>query len=186
MKIPALAALAVLAALALPAGAVAGLPKISNTLIVPNKSIGGVMLGAKASNVVAAWGKTKECQYQCHYEGAMVANGSPAFANVLLESKTGKPPYKVWQISIALPTKLVGTKSKPIFSSPLTAFKTAKGIGLGSKESELKTAYHGLEKLSSTPGFGEYELPGGGEKATLFVLQNGKITSIVVESHRGG
>lgn len=187
MKTQTVAALATLAALALPATAAAGLPKASDLLIVPSKSIGGVALGAKPSAVTKAWGKNKECEYQCHYEGAPPANGTAGFGNVLLESKTGKPPFKVWQISIALPSKLVGTQSRPVFDSPLTSFRTSKGIGLGSKESELKAAYHGLKKVPTGGGYVFFELPGPGEKTTLFVLQSGhRITSITVESHRGG
>lgn len=173
--------------LALPTAAGAGLPKASSSLIVPGRSIGGVALGATSGQITTAWGKTPECKTQCRYPGVAPTGETEAFANVLLESKTDNAPYKAWMITIAVGTKVVGEKAKPDFNTPLTAYKTSKGIGLGSKESELKAAYHGLKTVSDVAGNKVYELPGGGEEGTIFVLFNStKITSITVESHHGG
>ena len=65
--------------------------------------------------------------------------------------------------------------------------KTAKGIGLGSKESELKRAYHGLEKQVVIPGLTLYTIKGPKEIATIFTVgATSRVTGITVESHPGG
>ncbi|HEV7482478.1 MAG TPA: hypothetical protein VGO13_05200 [Solirubrobacterales bacterium] len=65
MKARIVAVLFATVALALPAAAQATLPKTTNTLIVPGKSIGGVALGGSVASVTKAWGPNKTCEYQC-------------------------------------------------------------------------------------------------------------------------
>jgi hypothetical protein len=183
MKARIVVVLSVTLALALPAAAQAGLPKTGNTLIVPAKSLGGVTLGASSKSVVKAWGKTSECVYQCTYEG----KNSGEIGSALLESKTTTSTPKVWNVFIAVSQTLVGKTEKPNFSTPLTRFKTSKGIGLSSKLSELKAAYHGLKKTTSLAGgISAYELKGPKESFTSFTLNHGRITEIQVASHPGG
>lgn len=174
-------------ALALPASAGAALPKPSSTLIVPNKSIAGVALGAKISQVKKAWGKGGKCEYDCVYEAARKnETEGPSLARVLCEEKRQGAPRTAWMISISVGYKTVGTETVPTFKTPLTAFKTAKGIGLGSKASELARAYPKAEK-QGTAGAYWYEIPGPKEAATIFVFSNGnRVTTITVELHPGG
>jgi hypothetical protein len=175
---------AIAVAAALPAVAGAGLPKQGNTLIVPNKSIGGIALGAKAAQVTAAWGGGK-CELQCVFEGPKSATGGPAAASVLLEKKSESAPAKVWLISLNAGTKLRGNDSVPDFDTPLANFKTSKGIGIGSTVAELVKAY---PKAKRHP-VGEsayYSLSGPGEIATNFNTQEKRITNIDVELHPGG
>jgi hypothetical protein len=175
-------------ALALPAAAQAALPKTSNTLIVPGKSIGGVALGGSLSSVTKAWGPNKACEYQCLYEGKAGAGETPSLGSVLLETKTSGGPGKVWMIFINVAQKTIGDKLVPDFNTPLTRFRTAKGIGLGSKVTELKQAYHSAKKSSTgTSDLSFYTIKGPKEIATNFTVgAAGKITSIQVESHPGG
>ena len=166
-------------ALALPAVAQAGLPKAGDTLIVPAKSLGGVRLGSSPAAVVKAWGKTSSCSYQCLYEG----KNSGELGSVLLESDANGRNYKVWTVFIAVSQTIVGTTAKPNFHTPLTKFKTAKGIGLGSSLKELKQAYHAIKKVTTT----YYELRGPKESSTSFQLSaGGRIVSIGIRSHPGG
>src|SRR4051812_13790435 len=58
-----------IAALALPAAAGAGLPKTKNTSIVPGTSMGGVKLDMKRSKVLAKWGAGKCSGDLCTWEG---------------------------------------------------------------------------------------------------------------------
>lgn len=170
---------AVALALVLPAAAQAGLPKTGNTLIVPAKSLGGVTLGSSAAAVVKAWGKTSSCTYQCLYEGKNVGE----LGSVLLESDAGGQNYKVWSVFIAVSQPIVGSTTKPNFNTPLTKFKTAKGIGLGSSLKDLRQAYHAVKKVTTT----YYELGGPKESSTSFQLSPaGRIVSIGVRSHPGG
>ena len=174
-------------ALALPASAGAALPKPSTTLIVPGKSIGGVALGATASNVQKAWGKTKDCEFQCVYEGGKHGDETAANAGVLLEAPaSGSGPAKVWRVFLTVGLKKVGSELKPDLNTPLTEFTTSKGIGLGSTIGEVKKAYPGAKKFSSS-GFTEFTLKGKKEIETQFVFSNStKMTSVVVASHPGG
>ena len=174
-------------ALALPATAGAALPKPSTTLIVPGKSIGGVALGATASKVKKAWGNTKDCEFQCVYEGGKNGDETAANAGVLLEEPaSGSGPGKVWRVFLTVGLKKVGDELKPDLNTPLSEFKTSKGIGIGSTVGEVKTAYPAAKKYSST-GFTEFTLKGKGEIETQFVFSNStKVTSVVVASHPGG
>jgi hypothetical protein len=171
--------LAVALALVLPASAQAALPKTGDTLIVPAKSLGGVALGGSPAAVVKAWGKTSSCSYQCLYEG----KNSGELGSVLLESDANGQNYKVWSVFIAVSQTIVGSTTKPNFNTPLTKFKTAKGIGLGSSLKELRQAYRAVKKVTTT----YYELGGPKESSTTFLLSAaGRIESIAVRSHPGG
>jgi hypothetical protein len=183
MKIRLAVSLAAIAALALPVAAQAALPKTSDTLIVPTKSIGGVALGGSPTAVTKAWGKNAECEFQCLYEGPRHTGETPSLGSVLLETRGNA--VKVWEIFITVGENDEGVRPKPNFDTPLTRFKTAKGIGLGSTAAELTRAYHGLKKQSS-PDFTYYTLKGPKESATVFSAPAGKITEISIMSHPGG
>jgi hypothetical protein len=182
MKARIVVALSVTLALALPTAAQAGLPKAADTLIVPAKSIGGVALGSTPTGVVKAWGKSKECKYQCLYEG----KNSGELGSVLLESNASGTNYKAWSVFISVSETIVGATTKPNFDTPLTSFKTSKGIGLGSSQRELTQAYHALKKLSVGSGVFSYSLKGPKESFTSFTVDQGRITSIAINSHPGG
>jgi hypothetical protein len=187
MKARIVAVLLATMALALPAAAQAALPKMSNTLIVPGKSLGGVALGGSTASVTKAWGPNPACEYQCLYEGKVGPTESAATASALLEAGAKGGGNKVWEVFIDVGQTNTGTNPTPNFNTPLTRFKTAEGIGLGSKVSELKRAYHGLKKQVVIPGLTLYTIKGSGKIATIFsVGATGKITGINVESHPGG
>jgi hypothetical protein len=175
--------------LALPGAATAALPRTGDTLIVPGKSIGGVTLGAGPAKVKKAWGPAKTCPYQCLYVGTAPKGGTAALGSVLLEN-TGKSvpavakDARVWTAFIVVGDRRVGTQLVPDFRTPLTRFRTAKGIGLGSTAKQLKAAYRGLKKAPGTVVV--YTLGGKGTIETQFTLIGGRVTSIAVRSHRGG
>ncbi len=177
-------ALAALAAL-LPAPAGAALPKPKNDLIVPAKSIGGLALGAPHGGVTSAWGANSACtEISCIYSAPTQPEEDPAFAGALLDK--GAKGFKVWQLYIHVGETLQSGKSKPDFDTPLTAFKTSKGIGLGSSGTEVERAYPAAQKIGGSGG-STYTLKGAGESATIFsTAASGKVMSIVVEAHPGG
>jgi len=174
-------------ALALPASAGAALPKLSTTLIVPGKSIGGVALGATASSVKKAWGNTKDCEFQCTYEGGKHGDETATSADVLLEQPaSGQGPAKVWRVFISVGQKMVGSELKPDLNTPLTEFETSKGIGIGSTIGEVQRVYPSAKKESES-GFTNFTLKGKGEIETTFTCAGApKVTSILVSSHPGG
>lgn len=183
MRIRIFVSLTAIVAFALPAAAQAALPKTNDTLIVPAKSIGGVALGSSPTAVTKAWGKNAECEFQCLYEGRRHTGETPSLGSVLLEKRGSA--VKTWEIYIIVGQNEEGVQPKPNFDTPLTRFKTAKGIGLGSTAAELTRAYPGLKKQSS-PGFTYYTLEGPKESATVFSAPAGKITEISIMSHPGG
>jgi hypothetical protein len=174
-------------ALAITAVAGAALPKPKTTLIVPGKSLAGVPLGATAAKVQKEWGHSKECEFQCTYEGGKNGDETAAHADVLLQQPaSGKGPAKAWQILISVGAKTVGDESKPDFNTPLTAYKTSKGIGLGSTIGEVQRAYPSAKKTTS-PSVTIFEVKGKKEINTIFDCVGAtKVTAIAVESHRGG
>jgi hypothetical protein len=167
---------------AVPTAAGAALPKAKSDLIVPSHSIGGLVLGSNPGQVKAAWGG-KTCEFSCAFQGPKVSGGSPAYGNVLLEKKGST--LKVWQIAIAVGFVPAGAESKPEFNTPLAAFKTSKGIGLGSKVSELEAAYPKAKK-TKTPNGPFFSLQGPGLSATNFNTIENRVSIIAVESHSGG
>lgn len=173
--------------LAITAVAGAALPKPKTTLIVPGKSLAGVPLGGTATKVQKEWGPSKECEFQCTYEGGKNGDETAAHAGVLLQQPaSGKGPAKVWQIYINVGSKTVGNEAKPDFNTPLTAYKTSKGIGLGSTIGEVQRAYPSAKKIAS-PGVTVFEVKGEKEIVTIFDCNGAtKVTAIAVESHRGG
>ncbi|MBS1891956.1 MAG: hypothetical protein JST59_11730, partial [Actinobacteria bacterium] len=174
-----------LALLAAPSVAGAALPTTTDTLIVPAKSIAGVALGASAKSVIKAWGKDEGCEYQCIYEGAAGKDETPSLAGVLLE-KSAAGSAKVWSVYIDAGQSSAGGKSVPDFDTPLSRFKTAKGIGLGATVGELKRAYRAAKKEGSTVLF-SYTLKGPKESATTFSFgAEGRIIGIAVRSHPAG
>ena len=185
MKLSTAVVLSATVALILAPAAPAALPRTGNTLIVPGKSLGGVNLGTTAGKVEKAWGKTANCEFQCLYQGTAPKGGTATMASVLLESTaTGKTPT-VWSVYVAAGNKLVGKNLKPNFDTPLTRFKTAKGIGIGSTGSQLTHAYHGMLKFKSGTTT-IYTLKGKKQIQTQFSVVGGRVTSIVIRSHPGG
>lgn len=176
-------ALAALAAIALPGAATAALPTTTNDLIVPAQSIGGLALGSTSSAITKAWGKNDTCtEISCAYSGPAHAGETPALAEVLLDR--GSTGFAAWSIDISAGRSVSGATQKPNFETPLTRFKTAKGIGLGSTVAELKHAYHGVKKQ---PGNTVYMLKGANESTTVFTASaEGRISTIAVEAHPGG
>jgi hypothetical protein len=191
MKIRTTIVLGAILALALPAAALAGLPKVTNTSIVPAKSIGGAALGGSLKAAKKAWGKTKcTSEYQCTWEGAAsgATESRAAQGTILLEEPAGGGAPKIWRVFISVAEKVSGTKTTPEFNTPLADFTTAKGIGLGSSRSELVRAYPGAKKepFQGTNDY-QYSLKGPKESSTIFGFSpSGRITEITVTSHPGG
>jgi hypothetical protein len=68
---------------------------------------------------------------------------------------------------------------------PLAAWKTSKGIGLGSKVSAVEAAYPKAKK-EVTPGGPLFTLKGPGKSQTSFTTLENRVVAISVESHAGG
>jgi hypothetical protein len=160
-----------LASLAVPAisvaAAAAPAPKFATDLIVPNKSLGGLVLGSTPAAARKVFG-AKDCNSSgCTYTGSGGVSANVIFAT----TKTVKKPF-VGRISIT--GGLTGGSA-----GPFGALKTAKGIGIGSTAQQVKAAY---PHATGSVKLGGFSIKGPGEHATGFTLGSGKVTSITMES----
>lgn len=169
--------LALLAALMLlvPAAALAAYPKSKDRTVVTGKSIGGLALGSSPQKDEATWGKANpKCEQLCNYSGS-----GEDTAEVRFETKDGTH-FKAFEISIRTAVKLTGSKDLADCATPLAKYETSKGIHLCSTLGELKKAYPGLKKESTS-----YVLQGPGQARTTFGMDDaGKVFFIGVASHK--
>jgi hypothetical protein len=165
--------LAAVLVLALPLAANAALPSASSTLIVPNKSIGGVKLASSLALATAAWGKGGTCGASgCSYTAAQGRGGTASF---LVAATVTGGPEKV--VSIAVEAGLLGNSGKRNFNTPISRFKTANGIGVGSTVSQLRHAYPHLTKRAAN----YYVIPGPGITFTGFGILEGRVENIKMQ-----
>lgn len=113
----------------------APLPNPVDPTIVAPTSLGGVSIGQASADAEAAWGNTVGCDGQIVSPGRTCNYGNvrkTGFAAIL--SYDGA----VIGAGIGAPSKSFG---KPSFKGPLMKFRTAEGIGLGSKFKKVVRAY---------------------------------------------
>jgi len=175
MKVRISLVLGVAVALALPAFAqAASLPKNGSTLIVPAKSLGGVKLNGSLTAAVAVWGKGGSCNPNgCEYGTPSGPNGT---ANLLAGKLSESGPVLV--VSISIGVGRIGTTVKPSFKTPLTRYRTASGIGIGSTVKELRHAYSHLLSYEGKV----FSLKGAGKSSTTFIAENGRVETITIQS----
>jgi hypothetical protein len=127
--------LVALVALALPALASAGLPRTSDPLIEPGKSLGGIKLKMPLNAAAEKWGRNRgDCNSSmgggCLFKGKSAEKGTASF--------TGSSAPGVRYVSINAGQDSDGDF---VFETKLARFKTKAGIGLGSKAGAVKRAY---------------------------------------------
>ena len=146
--------------LTVPVAAQAKLPAPKAKTVVFGKSIAGVKLGASLADAQQAWGSGGTCVAP---QPATAA--SPIVTTCTwTQAASGSTDFtvsadKVTQIGLH-PTRN-STTGKPKLSGPITAFKTSKGIGIGSTLKALRKAYPKVQDGA----------------ADTFVLFSGKITT---------
>ncbi|HEY4094401.1 MAG TPA: hypothetical protein VGM33_02770 [Baekduia sp.] len=175
MKIRRLLAASVVLAVVVPATAEAGLPQAKSHAIAINTSVAGAVLNSSYATAHKAWGKGGVCTPDAGCEYAVKAGvATGAVASFMVEKA------KVIQISLRAGTTKSGAF---LFDSPLTAYKTPKGIGLGSTTAQLKRAYPQGRALA---GGANYFIRGKGDRQTSFTLTKGRVTGLYMQSVKLG
>jgi hypothetical protein len=162
-------ACALVAALVLPAAAVAKLPSPASNLIEPAKSIGGVKLGQGTKKAKQAWGKGAECTLD-----GSGRNGACGYAG---SQKQGSASFGVVDGKVVDAFLNAGSdsKGKAVYRTPLASFKTTKGIGLGATFKQVKQAYPKAKDIS-----GVLLLKGKGKSYTTFAFEDKRLNLISI------
>ena len=149
--------------------AAATTPRFPSNTIVPNKSVGGLSLGASPSAARQVFG-TKACPSSgCIYSGP-----DGLTANVLFGSVKAHTAPTILEITVSAPE---GPRA------PLDELQTARGVGLGSTAAAVKKAY---PHATGSPSRGGYFIAGPGEHSTTFGIEKNRVTSIsMVSVHLG-
>jgi hypothetical protein len=154
------------ALLLVPAGAGAKLPSPTTKRIVPGRSIGGVKLGMEAKTAVEKWGPGGTCAEaignSCSWQGT---------------PRQGAAVFIVEDGRVASVHIEVGSKPNdlPAYSGPITKWKTAKRIGIGSRLRSVTKAYP-----KARPDPSGVVLRSGGRR-TLFESSLGRVASITID-----
>ena len=157
----------VLAALLAPAAG-ARLPTPAVTAVVTGKSVAGVKLGMTLPAARARWGAGSKC-------GAAAAG--PGSTHCTWSTTSSPQSPKLILLSVGGKVRAI-TIDGGTGGAPIKAFKTSKGIGIGSTLAALRTAHPGL---GSSLGPDNPTL-GSGSTITSFYVKSGRIKSIQVGS----
>lgn len=163
-----------LASLLLAGTAQAATPKLKNTLIVPNKSVGALKLGQSPTAAKAAWGagqclSSGLCQFGSR---PTTSAGYAAYAVNTLVAGTAKTVLAI--------TLEAGPFGKPRnYKTLLARFKTSKGIGLGSTKTALLHAYPHM----TTEQPNVYIIRQSETVETIFGLEAGRVDLISIGAH---
>jgi hypothetical protein len=160
--------------LALPVAAQAKLPSPKSKTIVFGKSIAGVKLGMSLDAAKKVWGTGSICADSV---GATVTTTKCSWA----DKKNGSATFtttngKVTVISLSPAVKNV-LKQQFKLSGPITAFKTSKGIAIGSTLKALQKAYP-----KAKDGAADTLAIRSGSVVTSFGNENGKISVISIST----
>ena len=153
----------------------AATPKLKNTLIVPNKSVGALKLGMSPTAAKAAWG-AGDCLASGLCQFGTRPTTSAGYASYSVTTLTAGTPKSV--LLIQLEAGPFG-KPKRNYSTPLARFKTSKGIGLGSTKAALLRAYpHMISEQANS-----YIIRQSETVVTIFGLEAGRVDLIAIGAH---
>ena len=129
-----------------PSPAPAATPKLTTTLLVPGKSVGGVRIGMTLKQVRSAWGSRGLCEPARSPSAWCSWRGKPVEAGVDVHLRKGK----VTAFSL-----VSGSDGQhPLFGGSVGTLRTKDGVGLGSTEADVLTAFPAISGLSSPLGLG--------------------------------
>lgn len=144
----------------------ARLPSPTTKRIVPGRSIGGVKIGMDARTAVKKWGRGGTCARtignSCTWQGT---------------PKQGAAIFIVDDGRVSSLRIEVGSRSNdlPAYSGPITKWRTAKGIAIGSRMKSVAKAYP-----KAKPDGSGLTLRSGSRR-TLFESSLGRVASITID-----
>jgi hypothetical protein len=141
------------------------LPTNKDRNIVVNESIGGVRLGMTGAQAVKTWGSSRCAEAQdinCHYEPENTSRNY-ILGYTLFTLQKGK----VVRVEVTSPRDISTSDHEPTFAGPLTKYKTAKGIHIGSTADKVKAAYPKAKLTYNKGGLRDYTLKTG-QLRTIF------------------
>jgi hypothetical protein len=178
-RLPFLVVALAVAALAVPAAAqAANLPSTGQPFLVPGEQIGGVFLHTRIIKGKQAWGGSRgTCNdFYCDFQDPR----HPDLGDAQFNFEDG-PRGKITNIAIAVGRD--PRTGKPVFRTPLTAFRSPTGgIHLGSSMRAVKAAYPKAKAVRGAPDY--LSMFDSQRDQTLFNFENHRLTRVIMQDDR--
>ena len=146
--------LAALLTAVVPAAAGAKLPKPKTKLIVPGKSIAGVSLNMAESKAKAQWGSGAKCTKFPTIPGEKAQEGCDWREGPALSDASAHITFLGGKVYLVVITTQKDKKTFKPKGKQFAAWKTAKGIAVGSKIAAVGKAYPAAKRNLSEGGIG--------------------------------